>query len=219
MANNFLLNAGSGGVTLGSLDDGGVQYQIVVGAFNVSGVATKVSATDPLPIIGVDTAGAAYGQGMLIQGDDGSNRTNILCDASGHLQVDILTDPVLDRATDNVGVALVTDAIMNDTTALTPKYAVINVAGAGNNTLIAAVSGKNIRVLAYTIVVGAAVNVSFEDGAGGTALTGVMELPANGGVSVPFCPVGHFETSDTTLLNLQLSGAVSVDGHITYVEF
>ena len=31
-------------------------------------------------------------------------------------------------------------------------------------------------------------------------------------------PVGHFETASNTLLNLELSGAVSVDGSLVYVE-
>lgn len=108
--------------------------------------------------------------------------------------------------------------IQDGDTALTPKFAVINVAGSGNNTIITAVTGKKIRVLQYTFVCGAAVNVRWEGGAGGTALTGIMEFAANSGISVPYSPVGHFETAVTTLLNLELSGAVNVDGHITYVE-
>ena len=98
------------------------------------------------------------------------------------------------------------------------KYAVVNIAGSGDNTVISAVTGKKIRVLHYSLVCGAAVNVRFESGAGGTALTGVMEFAANSGISVPFSPVGHFETTSGALLNIELSGAVNVDGHITYVE-
>jgi hypothetical protein len=33
----------------------------------------------------------AYGKGVLIQGDDGTDRHNVLVDTSGHLQVDVLT--------------------------------------------------------------------------------------------------------------------------------
>jgi len=132
--------------------------------------------------------------------------------------VDVLTQPARDRLTDNVGAALQTDAIMNDTTALTPKFAIIDAATSGDNTLVAAVAGAKIRVLAYVLVASAAVTVRFEDGAGGTALSGQMQLAANGGAVAPFSPVGWFETTANTLLNLELSGAISVDGHLIYVE-
>lgn len=132
--------------------------------------------------------------------------------------VDVATQPARDNATDTITASLDTSAIMDDTTSLTPKFAIINASTSGNNTLIAAVVGKKIRVLSYTFITGAAVNVRFEDGAAGTALTGIMEHGVNGGQSVSFSPVGHFETTANTLLNLELSGAVSVDGHITYVE-
>lgn len=97
-------------------------------------------------------------------------------------------------------------------------YAVIDDAGSGDNTLIAA-AGANIkiRVLAYVLVASAAVDARFESGAAGTALTGAMELAAATGVSAGFNPAGHFETAANALLNLELSGAVSVDGHITYI--
>jgi len=73
-------------------------------------------------------------------------------------------------------------------------------------------------VLAYSLICAASVTVRFEGGAGGTAKTGVMAFGANGGISVPFNPVGHFETGSNELLNLELGGAVSVAGHLTYVE-
>ena len=99
------------------------------------------------------------------------------------------------------------------------KYAVIDHAGSGDNTLVAAVAGKKIRVLSYVFVVTGAVNVRFESGAGGTALTGVMNFDAAGkGISASYSPKGHFQTAAAALLNLELSGAVSVDGHLTYIE-
>ena len=100
----------------------------------------------------------------------------------------------------------------------TVKFAVIDDAVSGDNTLVAAVTGKKIRVLNYTLVTSAAVNVRFESGAGGTALTGVMEFDANSGASVDCGHTGCFQTAAGALLNLELSGAVSVDGHLTYIE-
>lgn len=98
------------------------------------------------------------------------------------------------------------------------QYAVIDDATSGNNTIVAAVTGKKIRVLGYVLVAGGAVNARFESDADGTALTGVMTLAAAGDVIAPgYNPSGHFETVAGELLNLELSGAVSVDGHLTYV--
>ena len=98
------------------------------------------------------------------------------------------------------------------------KYAVIDNATAGDNSIVAAVDGKKIRVLSYALVAAAAVTVRFESGAGGTALTGQMSFAANGGVSCPFNEGGWFETAAGAALNLELGGAVSVDGHLSYIE-
>ena len=99
------------------------------------------------------------------------------------------------------------------------KRAVIDAASSGNNTLVAAVTGKKIRVLAFAITMtGTAVTIRFEDGAGGTALTGQMQPTQGQTVTLPFNPVGWFETSAATLLNLELGGAQSVDGVLVYIE-
>jgi uncharacterized lipoprotein YbaY len=45
-----------------------------------------------------------------------------------------------------------------------------------------------------------------------------MSLVANTGFVLPFNPVGWFETASNTLLNLELSAAISVDGSLVYVE-
>lgn len=102
--------------------------------------------------------------------------------------------------------------------ALTRKYAAIAASSSGDNTIVAAVAGKRILVLNFGFIVAAAVTVRFENGAGGTALTGPMEVIANGGSIWNFSEVGWFQTSVNTLLNLELSGAVSVGGALAYVE-
>ena len=97
-----------------------------------------------------------------------------------------------------------------------PIYAVIDHAASGDNTLVAAVAGFKIRVLSITLVSGGTVTVRFESAASGTALTGQMQLTAQAGFSSGYSPVGHFETISGELLNLELGGAVSVDGFMTY---
>jgi regulator of RNase E activity RraA len=99
------------------------------------------------------------------------------------------------------------------------KFAVVDAASSGDNTLVAAVTGKKIRVLAGMLTMtGTAVTVRFESGAGGTALTGQMTPTQGSTITLPYCPVGHFETAAAALLNLELGGAQSVDGYIVYCE-
>lgn len=136
-------------------------------------------------------------------------------------QLASLTAPVLAAGTALIGKVVAhgeTSTIYDGTTALVPKFAIIDHATSGDNTIVAAVTSKKIRVLNVVLVASAAVNVRFESGAGGTALTGVINLAANGGFAPGYCPAGHFETAAGALLNLELSGAVSVDGWIVYVE-
>lgn len=102
----------------------------------------------------------------------------------------------------------------------TPQYIKIDAASSGDNEIVAAVTGKRIRVLAGSLTMtGTAVTIRFESSAGGTALTGQM-TPAQGQtISLPFCPVGHFETVAGENLNLELGGAQSVDGWLVYVVY
>lgn len=100
-----------------------------------------------------------------------------------------------------------------------PQYAAISAAGAGDNTLVAAVTAKKIRVLAAVLVAsGGANTVRFESGAGGTALTGQMDLAADGQLVLPLNGFGWFETAAAALLNLELSAATLVAGAIVYEE-
>lgn len=98
-----------------------------------------------------------------------------------------------------------------------PLYAVIDDATSGNNTIVAAVAGRKIRVLSFFLVSAGTVLARFESDADGTALTGQMTLAVNDVVEAGYNPLGHFETVAGELLNLELSAAVSVDGALTYV--
>lgn len=123
------------------------------------------------------------------------------------------------RTSDTIGVAQDVTYLMNDKTELEVKRAVINVASSGDNTIVAAVTGKKIRVISFIMRNAGAVDIRFESGAGGTALTGVMETEAaDPAIVAPFNPTGWFETAAGALLNLELGGAVSVDGLLSYVE-
>jgi len=98
------------------------------------------------------------------------------------------------------------------------KRAVIDAASSGNNEVVAAVASKKIRVHNVVLLSAGTVTVRFESAADGTALTGQMQLTAQTGFAPGFDPTGHFETVAGQALNLELSGAISVDGWITYQE-
>lgn len=98
------------------------------------------------------------------------------------------------------------------------KYAVIDHASSGNNTLVAAVTGKKIRVLALSMVSAGTVTARLESAADGTAMSGQMTMAVNTTVTWPFNPAGWCETVVSELLNLELSTGVSVDGTLVYVE-
>ena len=125
---------------------------------------------------------------------------------------------LLGDASASVPVAQDTSAILNGPTRLTPKFASFAVQTSGNNTLVAAVSGKKIRVLSL-IAIGADV-IAFESGADGTALTGDMDLAsASAPLVLPFNPVGWLETASNTLLNMEIgTGGTDISGCLTYVE-
>ena len=97
-------------------------------------------------------------------------------------------------------------------------YAAINCATSGDNTLVAAVTGKIIRVMAMHLMSDADVLVRLESGAGGTAMTGIMSLEDTNGrfITLPFSQVGWCQTAASALLNLELSGAEDVDGLLAY---
>jgi hypothetical protein len=72
MANNVILNPGTGGKTVASKDVGGAQHQRVQPTFGVAGVGTDVSTADPLPVALYSAAAiglVADSSGHLITGD------------------------------------------------------------------------------------------------------------------------------------------------------
>ena len=96
--------------------------------------------------------------------------------------------------------------------------AVVAASTGGDNTLVLAVTGKKIRVIALVMVAsGGANSARLESGASGTALTGVMDIVDNGQLILPWNPAGWCETAASALLNLELSAGTSVAGVLNYV--
>lgn len=137
-------------------------------------------------------------------------------DAGGSLTVD----------GNSIGIRHSTDIIMNAATALTPKFAVINLAATG--TIVGAVTtptNKKIRVLSLHMTIDVLTGdetYTFKSGAAGTPITGDLgEASAAASVifiNYPFSPVGHFETVSGSLLELALGVAGEAQGSLCYVE-
>lgn len=108
--------------------------------------------------------------------------------------------------------------ILSGNTSLTPKFKAVAVSTSGNNGLSISAVSKKIRVLAANVTASAAVNFKWRSATAGD-LTGLTYCDAAGtGVVLPYNPVGWFETTAGEDLQINLSGAVAVGGHITYVE-
>ena len=97
------------------------------------------------------------------------------------------------------------------------QFALISAAGSGDNTVLAAVTDKRIRVIGLCMVAAGAVIARFESATGGTALTGIMSMITGVPISA-YNPLGLFEQDVVSeLLNLELSDGVQVSGFLTYL--
>ncbi len=96
--------------------------------------------------------------------------------------------------------------------------AVINDAVSGDNTIVAAqTAGKRIAVWSMFVVSDGTVDVRFEDGVAGAFLTGQIPLQTREGFThAAGGMVPLWIGSAATLLNLELSAAVNVHGHLSY---
>lgn len=202
------------------------KVNIIVGQAGITAAAGSVAANTPrITLASDDPAVAVLGA---------TTGSAVITDANGTIQqylrglvkLAITAGSFLVTATIAAGTNLIgrvsssdeTSTIYNGTTALTPKYAVISASSSGNNTIVAAVTSKKIRVIAYNFIANGSVNVKFQSGAGGTDLTGLKYCTTNTGLVAGYNPVGWFETASNTLLNINLSGAVAIGGELVYVE-
>lgn len=158
------------------------------------------------------TARAVLNAGSAIIGKVGIDQTTpgttngvVIKDSSGN---------AIDQ-TATVNVAQDSAAMKLGATSATPKFAAISSTGSGDT--LALVSGKKIRVLSLFLLVAGATTVKFQSGAT-TDKTGAMSFPANGGISLPFNPIGHFETASGEKLNHVLGSSVGIAGGFTYIE-
>lgn len=99
--------------------------------------------------------------------------------------------------------------------------AAIAASSSGDNTVVPAVAGKRIRVIAGHLSFSGNVNAKWKSGAS-TDLTGLYYGAAATQVPLAATPEGvggmrfHFETAQGEALVLNLSGATAVGGHVAY---
>lgn len=98
-------------------------------------------------------------------------------------------------------------------------FAPINIANAGSNVIVAPVPGKTIRIVSCYFVVGGAINVNWTSSSTGSDADGVQDFAANGGIVLPFNPIGWFDTVQGEGLNLVTSNGSQVGGGLKYVAF
>lgn len=98
------------------------------------------------------------------------------------------------------------------------KSVSIGVSVSGDNPIVAAVAGRRIKVVAYSIQATGTVNVKWKDG-GGADLSGAFNFQAREGnaFGVP-APSWMFGTQAGQSLLLNLDGSVAVNGFVTYFD-
>ena len=95
------------------------------------------------------------------------------------------------------------------------KFAPIAATASGDNEIVAAVSGKKIRVISFFMISDTAATVKFRSAT--TDISGGLPVSANGGVSADSSN-GLMETVAGAALNLNLSAVINVGGALSYVE-
>jgi hypothetical protein len=86
-------------------------------------------------------------------------------------------------------------------------------ATAATYTLVAAVTGKKIRVIHYVITTVDGLNLVFKSGS--TTISGNLAMS---GVVSPVCEHGFFETAAGEALGFNIDAAESTSVHVLYVE-
>lgn len=159
-----------------------------------------------------DIGGVQYQRVKMTQGQDGS-----ATDVSSANPLPV-TAPAAARTTHSIAAALQSDVLMNNLTAMTPKFFSETVAASDTDEeLVALVAAKKIRVLALAVQCGAtATDITFES----STTTRIHKVPAgsNGGQILPFNPAGWFETAAGASLTVTTGTGSSTEITGVYVE-
>jgi large repetitive protein len=107
----------------------------------------------------------------------------------------------------------------NGVTGLTVQYANFSTSSSGATVVVAAVSGKKVYVLRWSVSSNGATNVNLQSHTTTTLATGTRFLTqfASGGGA--YCPLGIIATASGESLDVNNSAAVAISGEVTYVQF
>jgi hypothetical protein len=103
-----------------------------------------------------------------------------------------------------------------------PRFAPISVASSGDNTLLAAQTGDErgesvaVRLMALSLVAAGSVTAQLESGTAGSFITGAIPLIAGVPYVIPYSECGFGQVAKGEVLNVILSGATAVAGHLVY---
>jgi hypothetical protein len=144
--------------------------------------------------------------------------------------VDVLTLPATPAGTNLIGQIVTRPDVSNasdGSTVLVPKFARLSTASTGNQAIVAAVSGKKIRVLSMNVMATASTNaVWVNDGTADLHGNTTYKIPLDvtgatgaGGFVLPFNQLGWFETAaNNRPININLGSANGITAIVTYVE-
>ncbi len=212
MADNVTLNAGSGGSVLRTKDHSGIETSIVGLDLNPAG--SEVLMAGAMPVTGTFWQATQPISGTVAATQSGTwNVTTVAA-------LTAITN-ALPAGTNLLGQISASDetaTIYSGTTALTPKFAKIVASASGATEVVAAVGGKRIRVLRWSLSSNGDVNVKWQSHFTPTDLTGLHYLTQFASAGGSYCPVGIFQTVSGEALDINLSGSVAVGGELVYVE-
>jgi hypothetical protein len=101
----------------------------------------------------------------------------------------------------------------------TPQWAGITASSMGAATVVAAVAGKQIVIVRWSLTANGAVNVNWQSHTTTTTATGLHYMTQYASAGGAYCPLGIFATVAGEALDIYLSGAVAVGGELTFIYF
>ena len=231
-SDNVTLNAGSGGSTLRTLADSSnnewpasvVCYATTVSpGANVLQVVTSAAGLPVAQATAANLNATVVGTGVFAVQAAQSGTWNIgtVTTVTTVAAVTAITDalPAGTNLLGQVAAAPMIGAVFNGTTAIIPQYAAITANGSGPTTVVAAVSGKKIYILRWSLSANGNVNVNWQSHATTSIATGLHYMTQYATAGGAYCPAGIFATAAGEALDINLSAAVAVGGELTYVQF
>lgn len=236
MADNLKYNEPGSGPTIKTDQVENDHYQVIKFDLGPDGQAIPLNGSVPVTIVsgtGVSatvTVSVALPAGTNNIGDvDVLSLPSIPAGTNNIGDVDVLTLPSLPAGTNNIGdvdvltlpnPVVVSGVVFSDGVASVVKYVSVNATADGDNTIIAGVGGKKIRVLAYVLAGTLAGTYVLQDTAGSPNIFGRIRVGADGGgasfAGSVFGPA--FETIAGNGVEINCPAGGDMLGHMTYME-